>query len=130
MKYKVGDKVRIVCEIYGHSFCVGDIVEILEVGGNGYEAVKNGKFFYVIDEELEPVGTETEENKGSKMLEVGKTYVDVSNGKHVCLFVNSGFAYMVNREGSIAYVWDKNTGKSLSLGSTYDIQTETVFKES
>lgn len=129
MRYKAGDKVRIVCEIYGHGFCVGDIVEIFEVGETDYRAIKDGHSWYITGEEVEPVGSETEENKGNKMLEVGKTYVDVSNRKYVCLFVTNKYAYMVIEEGCAAYVWDKNTGKSLSLSSEYDIYTETVFKE-
>ena len=69
------------------------------------------------------------------MLEAGKTYLDVSNRKYVCLFITDKYAYMAVapfggvEEGFAAYVWNKNTGESISLNSGYDIQTETVFKE-
>lgn len=128
MKYKVGDKVRIVGRKHGHGFNLGDIVEILYVGRYIYKANKNDSVWYIADKEVEPVGTE-EENKGSKMLEAGKTYLDVSTRKHICLFTTKKYAYMVFEEGDTSYVWDKITGKSLSLNSNYDIQTETTFKE-
>lgn len=128
MKYKVGDKVRIVSCEYGHGFNLGDIVKISKVGETDYEAIKNGESWYVDDEEVEPAATESEE-KGSKMLEAGKTYLDVSNRKYVCLFITDKYAYMGVEEGFAAYVWNKNTGESISLNSGYDIQTETVFKE-
>ena len=58
MKYKVGDKVRIVSCEYGHGFNLGDIVKISKVGETDYEAIKNGESWYVDDEEVEPAATE------------------------------------------------------------------------
>lgn len=127
MKYKVGDKVRIVKEICSDGFSVGDVVVISLVGGSCYEILKGDSTWGVSEEEIEPVGKETE--KGNKMLEVGKTYVD-KQGKHAtCIHVGNKYARLAYTEQAPAYVWDKFTGKALGLIEDYDIQTETVFKE-
>lgn len=63
MKYKVGDKVRIVSNRCGHEFCMGDIVDITIVAGSYYNACKDGISWAITDEEVEPVGTETEEKR-------------------------------------------------------------------
>ncbi len=61
MKYKKGDKVKIVDEMHGHGFQNGDIVEIIKV--NGIDDIGNGDYrvkglsdsWWVRDEEIELV---------------------------------------------------------------------------
>ena len=55
MKYKVGDKVKIKGRIYGHEFNIGDVVRIEHVGSALYKAFLGHVWWWVDDEECEPV---------------------------------------------------------------------------
>lgn len=60
MKYKIGDKVKIVKEIYGHDFEMGEIVAIINAGKSGdlvqYVAENLSKTTrcYIYEDEIEP----------------------------------------------------------------------------
>lgn len=58
MKYKVGDKVRIVAQTHGHRFEIGSSVTICEVlnsaGVEYYDAKNDNEHWYLTDNEIEP----------------------------------------------------------------------------
>jgi hypothetical protein len=55
------------------------------------------------------------------MFEVGKTYETKYNGELECIAVTETHAWMRSGDKSTAYVWTQE-GKSVSLGSEYDIK--------
>lgn len=57
MRFKIGDKVRIIDEIIGHEFEIGEEVTITDSddGHQDYMATNGINEFYVCDEELEEV---------------------------------------------------------------------------
>jgi hypothetical protein len=52
-------------------------------------------------------------------FEVGKTY-EVRGVERECIFIHAGRAWLTY-DNDVAYCWDAKTGKSLNLGSAYDI---------
>jgi hypothetical protein len=73
-------------------------------------------------------GSQRNQERKYKMVEVGKVYV-TKEGNYRCIYVEDGFAYMVFDYGQAAYVWDVNTGKSLSLGKNWDLVPKKGFLE-
>lgn len=57
MKYRVGDKVRIINNINNHDFPIGEVVTIscINEDDQDYRAESHYGYWYVTDEELEPV---------------------------------------------------------------------------
>jgi hypothetical protein len=59
MRFKVGDKVRIVSEVIGHEFEIGEEVIIVETDDGHQDYVATGidhkEQYFVIDEEIEPI---------------------------------------------------------------------------
>lgn len=61
MKFKEGQKVRVVSQKHGHLFDLGDIVTIKFAypssnrGKGGYSCELNGKIWWLTDEELEEI---------------------------------------------------------------------------
>lgn len=61
MKYKIGDKVRIIKDFNGHNFSIGKVVEIADVGFESYGAKDaEGIVWWFEDDECESVCTETD----------------------------------------------------------------------
>ena len=56
MKYKAGDKVKIIASKHGHEFDIGEIVRIAEVYSDNYKAdyLDGHDFWWVEDDEIEP----------------------------------------------------------------------------
>ena len=111
MKFKIGDKVRIVGNECGHQFKIGEIVTIQDVQRSDYKATNGHDFWFVIDDELEPAET--------RKLEVGKTYESANYGSYKCIAVNETHAWLTAYTNATAYVWTID-GKS-SLGPEWDI---------
>ena len=57
MRFKIGDEVRIVDNLWGHNFKIGDIVEITEASDNDqdYSGRKDDEEYFLCDEELEEI---------------------------------------------------------------------------
>ncbi len=61
MKHKIGDKVRITKDFYGHGFSIGKVVEIAHVGFESYGAEKTeGRVWWFEDDKCEPMCAETD----------------------------------------------------------------------
>ena len=54
IKFKTGDLAKIVANVSGHFFDIGTIVA-LEKHDRDYKAIKNGDYWWVIDDDLEPL---------------------------------------------------------------------------
>jgi uncharacterized protein (UPF0335 family) len=61
-KPEIGDKVKVLCEIHGHGFDIGDIVTIIAIDEDvqefDYECSKEGKkeTWFLTEEEFEVIG--------------------------------------------------------------------------
>lgn len=60
--------------------------------------------------------------KPAQIIEEGKTYTSKNGVEWECVFVRDGKAWMMH-DGGAAYVWDVDTGVSISMASfpTYNI---------
>jgi hypothetical protein len=56
------------------------------------------------------------------MLKVGKTYKTKTGREYECILVRDNRAWMTFHPDSPAYLWNSETGESLSLNSDYDIK--------
>jgi hypothetical protein len=54
MKYKVGDKVKIIKRLHGHNFLIGEIVTIDAVGRKDYVACRGKVGYWITDSEVAP----------------------------------------------------------------------------
>lgn len=54
MKFKVGDKVKVIAEKHGHNFDIGEIVRIEEVGDRDYEcsSLKKNELWWMEEDEF------------------------------------------------------------------------------
>lgn len=55
MKYKVGDKVKIIKRLHGHNFLIGEIVTIDAVYFRDYVAYIEKSRYWITDEEVVPL---------------------------------------------------------------------------
>jgi len=57
MKFNVGDRARIVDNVWGHNFKIGDIVEITEASDKNqdYSGRKDDEECFLCDEEIEEI---------------------------------------------------------------------------
>ena len=60
MKYKIGDRVRIICNSHGHEFTTGDIVEIEDIENDPVtpyfaRSIETGQSWYLNKNEIESV---------------------------------------------------------------------------
>ena len=61
MKFKKGQKVKVVDRVHGHNFKIGDIVNILDLdpksngGTGGYKCELNGEMWWLDDRELKKI---------------------------------------------------------------------------
>lgn len=103
-KFKVGDRVRVIANEYGHEFDIGEVVTIIKVCPDDYQAESDdGDAWWVIASELLPVPQ-------VNTLTPGQTYTSANGNKWECIFVRDGKAWLVgvfdgNAEGS-AYDFD------------------------
>jgi hypothetical protein len=58
------------------------------------------------------------------MIKVGETYRTNKGTTYECIHVSENRAWMIFHSDCAAYVWNAETGESLSLGSEYDIQVK------
>lgn len=56
MKYKKGDEVKIIKELYGHRFPIGSkvVIDLVREEDNDYRAESNYDFWWIRDDEVEP----------------------------------------------------------------------------
>ena len=97
MRFKVGDKARVVSKKHGHKFNIGEIVTITELylEDIDYDCSNNNDCWFLRDEELEPIESTIviKENTGIKdfALQVVK-YLEDHYGEHN----NKAFLEVVN----------------------------------
>jgi len=80
MKYKVGDKVRVVANSSYHGFCNGDIVVIDKEDGGNYHAYlfqNPSEAWFVLQYDIEPFIALPEQQTKSPMEVVDKYYEDL-----------------------------------------------------
>ena len=73
MKFKVGDKVRVIGNHYGHCFDIGTVAEIAEVGEKDYKVQGKDDYWRMKDDELDLVSKKNIMKKLTPML---KTMLD------------------------------------------------------
>ena len=87
MKFKVGDKARVIANKSNHGFNIGEIVNITELrlDDSAYDCCNNNYWWILGDEELEPIGSTIviKENTGIKdfAIQVVK-YLEDHYGEH------------------------------------------------
>lgn len=59
MKYKVGDKVRVVANTNLHGFKIGSKVKIIRVNEVDYKADDGNDFWWITDEEVKFISRES-----------------------------------------------------------------------
>ena len=113
MKFKVGDTVEIIGNEIGHSFGIGEIVEIKEVHEFNYAATDGNEHYYVSDNDIELVKTHTNKNKkywAGSFLNVGtdkdQDWVDCDKAQgwtfdHSDLAGNYSIAFWLNGHANI-----------------------------
>lgn len=124
MKYKVGDRVRIVGNRYAHHFDIGEVVTIVSVNqeDKDYLAENSSKEdWYVVETEIEPADVFT----------IGEEYTDKNGMKWKCIHIredgnavlDNGTDVIVNyADGSNMDGWDHldfSFTKSATCGGTY-----------
>lgn len=125
MKFKVGDKVRIVDNTGGHEFDIGEVVTIAEILEGDYRAKNNYDSWYVGDEELELV----EDTEG--VVEPEDNLQDESGGGP---FSWPSFGFISNDyvpEREVAYAKDmvNNPSHYNSEGSMSVVEPEDYFED-
>ncbi len=86
MKFKEGDKVRIIDNTYGHEFEMGTIVRIVSVGTEDYHATNGKVEWYIKDEEIEAVDFEC--NVGNVVEDASETTLKFKKGDKVRIVDN------------------------------------------
>lgn len=85
MKYKVGDKARIIDNIIGHQFNIGDIVTIVDDPSEYkdiYYAQKGDSSWFVKDEELQDVKDDyVSEVYSSETTNIVQMFMNLHSGK-------------------------------------------------
>ena len=100
-KFKVGDRVRIVQETYGHEFNIGDVVEITKVTETDYQARSKDDYWWILDCEAELV------SKASKFT-IGQTYKTAGDHTVTCIALreDGGMFGVFGTDRTSAYSWD------------------------
>lgn len=107
MKFKAGDKAKVIACKYGHKFNIGEVVTIteLKLESWGYECSNNDDYWCLNDEELEPIESTIviKENTDIKdfALQVVK-YLEDHYGEHN----NKAFLKVVNDKCSPTNVYE------------------------
>jgi hypothetical protein len=136
-RFKVGDKVVIVGKdkrLGAHGYEIGDIVTLKlrceQYDKIGLTAWGTGDW-YVNEDEIELATPMEDTEMDTQQIEVGLTYQCVDGHGVTCIYVEGDKAWMKragDNEAAPAYVWNKDTGEAISLGSGsgYDLKRSFV----
>jgi hypothetical protein len=116
MKYKVGDKVKVVGCYYGHCFEIGQVVTIEKVRCDNLDyKVSDGNDYWYVDElEIEPYTP-------PHQIEVGGKYTSRNGDSWECIAVKGDIAWL-NHGTTTAYTFKiDGTPICLGAGSKYTI---------
>jgi hypothetical protein len=114
MKYKVGDKVKVVAMKCGHQFDIGEVITIHKVNDYDYCASNGKEMWYMQDSEIEPYTPPPQ-------IEVGGKYTSRNGDSWDCIFVRDGVAWL-NHGTTTAYTFKiDGTPICLGAGSKYTI---------
>lgn len=102
----MGDRVRIIANEYGHEFDIGEVVTIVKVCADDYQAkCDDGEVWWVIASELIPAPQHN-------TITTGQTYTMASGRKMRVIHIEDGkaFGVFLNDNGTAslnsAYTWD------------------------
>lgn len=89
--YEVGDQAKVIDRKYGHGFQIGDYVDVLERRwGGGYDCRltghRDGATWWVTDEELAPVATQTSHTPSASIFDQAITSIFTPSGVHTADF--------------------------------------------
>ena len=71
LRFKVGDRARVVANTYGHDFKIGQEVEIRHVGAAAYRCWSDGISWYCKDSDLTPLTLEQSVSEQAAKIEKG-----------------------------------------------------------
>lgn len=118
---KVGDRVRVVMDTYGHEFSVGSVVTVTEAYGDTVNATDGVENWFLCAAEYEPIVP--------NRIVVGGEYTSENGNKWKCIHIDGDYAWMAP-EGmkTAAYVFNTDGTNISQGGGDYNIKFEPVVE--